>query len=250
MGSGNSTPDFSVTLAMDTCGKYASVALLRGGQLVEETVFATAVGPRASARILADAEMILARHGLCADDLTSLVVTTGPGSFTGVRIALSCAKGLVLARPRITLVGVCSLDALAYPVLGLGQAVLAALNAQKGQVYAALYDTEGNYLLEPAVGYPARLARTVASFLRERVLAVGDGTESYEKDFKAALQDRMVKALASLSNIRASCAALAAMERPKVLDPVFAEPLYLRVPEAEARLGGNKLSPKPTARKS
>ena len=91
---------------------------------------------------------VLAAGGKTMADLTRLAVTTGPGTFTGLRIALSFAQGLGLARG-LPVAGVNSLWAMAAPLLGEGP-VLVASDARLGECYAALYDGDGHEMMAPA----------------------------------------------------------------------------------------------------
>src|SRR5436305_8538873 len=94
-----------LTLAFDTATGVATSALVRDGEVL---------GERASraARVLADAEELLQQAGAQPRELSRLVVGTGPGSFTGVRMGLAAARGLAFA-PELRLAGISTLDALA-----------------------------------------------------------------------------------------------------------------------------------------
>src|SRR5260370_14115304 len=88
-------------------------------------------------------EEVLRMAGLTLRDLTAIAVALGPGSFTGLRIGLSYAKGLAMALG-LGLVGVPTLDAMALcgvgsPFVRIGGTSCPVLDARKGEVYAALY---------------------------------------------------------------------------------------------------------------
>jgi tRNA threonylcarbamoyladenosine biosynthesis protein TsaB len=106
-------------LAIDTATRHASVALYReadagadapGGVLAEYTWYSA---NRHSVQLAPTVDEMLRRQGLSAMDLTAVGVALGPGSFTGLRIGVSVAKGLCLALG-IPIVGVPTLDAMAY----------------------------------------------------------------------------------------------------------------------------------------
>lgn len=84
-----------------------------------------------------------------------VAVTVGPGSFTGIRIGISAAKGIALARD-IPVVGVSTLAAFAAPLIvaGLDGVVAAAMNARNGQIYLAAFAQGGRPLFEPKVIEP------------------------------------------------------------------------------------------------
>src|SRR5437016_5420085 len=94
-----------LVLAFDTATPVATSALLREGGVLGERV------SRAAA-VLADADELLRGAGFAPGDLDALVVGTGPGSFTGIRIGLAAARGLALALG-IPVAGVSTLAALA-----------------------------------------------------------------------------------------------------------------------------------------
>lgn len=122
-------------LALDTTGHFGSVALLEENTLLEEVLMHE---PDGFAQVLFDRIAgLLLRHGLRPADVNCYASATGPGSFTGVRVGLTAAKGLAEANGRL-LVGVSNLRALA----ALGTAPLRAplLDARRGEVYAAVYD--------------------------------------------------------------------------------------------------------------
>ena len=82
---------------------------------------------------------LLADHGVAARDLSALVVTLGPGSFTGVRVALAFCKGLV-AGLAIPLFGIPTPDVLAFPFAFMeGYYLCPLIDAKKGEVFFALY---------------------------------------------------------------------------------------------------------------
>ena len=82
-------------------------------------------------------EATLSKAGVAFDDLDRIAVTTGPGSFTGVRVGVAAARGLALALD-IPAVGIGSLEALASPLVRTARngTVVAALDAKRGEVFA------------------------------------------------------------------------------------------------------------------
>jgi tRNA threonylcarbamoyladenosine biosynthesis protein TsaB len=221
-------------LGCDTSGRTASVALLEGGALTAELTVASPE-PRSS-RLLADIESLLARRGLSPADLDLLVASIGPGSFTGVRVGLASMKGLAYATG-VPLVGVGTLDALAWPLLGRGLPVLAAFDARRSEVYAALFASDGAPLIEAAAWDPARLGRAVAEALPAGdLIGVGDGVEAYAGAMAGALRDRLRPAPSADGVVRASVVARLGLERRDRLVPLAdLEPAYLRRPEAEEK---------------
>jgi tRNA threonylcarbamoyladenosine biosynthesis protein TsaB len=124
-------------LALDTSTSTASLALFDGQRVVSETTWLA--GREHSSRLLVEVEIALDRVGQTPSALTGLVVARGPGSFTGVRVALSVAKGLA-AGLSVPLWGVNSLDVLARAAIGAALPVRAVLEAGRGRYATALYE--------------------------------------------------------------------------------------------------------------
>jgi tRNA threonylcarbamoyladenosine biosynthesis protein TsaB len=126
-------------LAIDTSTQVGGVALSRGGRLLGEDTWQA--GGHQTQQVLPAAARLWERAGYTVRDLALVVVATGPGSFTGLRVGLSLAKGLCLPL-EIPLVGVPTLDALAYQAAGAvtrsGQ-LKAVLSAGRGMYYVGTY---------------------------------------------------------------------------------------------------------------
>jgi tRNA threonylcarbamoyladenosine biosynthesis protein TsaB len=128
-----------VILAIDTTHEFGSIALLKGGELLEETLLHAESG---FGQILyGHLSRTLDRHGCNPQDIECFAAASGPGSFTGVRVGLACVKGLAEAVGRPVVV-VSNLQALA----AFGSAPLRAtvLDARRGEIYGAVYDAELN----------------------------------------------------------------------------------------------------------
>lgn len=222
-----------VVLACDTSTRVGSIALMEGEGLTAESVILAPAKANHSRRLVADIDELLARRELTPSSIDLLVTSLGPGSFTGVRIALATLKGLAYALDR-PLVGVCSLDALAHPLLSRQGCVLAALDARRKEVYAALYSPEGETLLESAAWNPARLAGEVASRCPGPVIGAGEGIVAYRDVFAEGLGDRLVEAEPYHGVIRASVMAHLGQVHPRA----GLEPLYCRRSEAEEKKSG------------
>jgi tRNA threonylcarbamoyladenosine biosynthesis protein TsaB len=123
-------------LALDTSTRIASVAVFDGQQVLSETTWVA--GREHSTRLLVEVGVALERIGRCADDLTGLVVACGPGSYTGVRVALSVAKGMA-GGLGIPVWGVSSLDVLALAAEPSQLPVRVAIEAGRGRYATALY---------------------------------------------------------------------------------------------------------------
>ncbi len=127
-GNRRSMSQFPITLAIDTAAPRLQLALLRADGETDVSLDDIATG---HAEILFDRlAALLARNGLGHADIKRIAVTTGPGSFTGLRIGLSAARGLGLAR-KLPVIGVPSLFALSLEVADGPVTVL--LDARRGE---------------------------------------------------------------------------------------------------------------------
>lgn len=125
-------------LGMDTSGRQATLALIRedGGEL-KTLELATLADGRASEVLVPGIASLLERHGVSKSSLSLLAVASGPGSFTGLRVAVASAKGLAEALA-IPVVAVSILEALALATTIEGQ-VIAVLDAQRDEVFFGDY---------------------------------------------------------------------------------------------------------------
>ncbi len=209
-----------LVMGLDTALKRCSVAILRGGEVLADESLGL---ERGHAEYLAPmAAAALSKAGIAVRDLDRVGVVVGPGGFTGVRVALSFARGLGVGTG-LPIVGVTSLAALAAPL----EASLAApvIDARRGQVYAALYGPGGEVLLPPFVSEPEKALEK----LRERaadaaVMLVGSG---------AGLLGPVPAgwAIEGAEDIDAKAVARLAAAAPVPQGPPA--PLYLRAPDAK-----------------
>jgi tRNA threonylcarbamoyladenosine biosynthesis protein TsaB len=125
-------------LALDTGGTQGSLALAQAGQLVEQVELHSTDG--FGHVVFSDLAALLERHHLAVGHLACIAAAAGPGSFTGIRVALAAAMGLAEA-VGIPVLGVSSLQALAWH----GTAALRApySPAGRGEVYGGLFDAAG-----------------------------------------------------------------------------------------------------------
>lgn len=143
-GGATMSPPMSVLLAIDTAAPRLGLALLAGARIeTDDEPMATGQAERLFPAI----DALLARAGVAYADLTRIAVTTGPGSFTGLRIGLSAARGLGLALD-IPVLGIPSLLALSLSAPG-PSAVL--LDAKRGEAYFQSFGGPAQPLGEGAI---------------------------------------------------------------------------------------------------
>lgn len=218
-------------LALETASLSGSVALSRGGALVEEVRLAD--DRRAVSDLFPSVAALLARHGLQPTDIDVFAFSRGPGSFTGLRVAATIAR-LLQSAAQCRVVAVPTLEVIPANVLACDPRpalVAPLLDAKRGQVYAALYRVHDDVLtlVEPAA------IRDPQTWLgaHEGVLAVGDGLRWHAEACRAAgamiADERLWRPRAShTAAIGARLAASGGFCAPHEITP-----LYLRPPECE-----------------
>ena len=128
----------SVLLAIDTAAPRLALAILRDGDHVDTLIEDMATGQ--AERLFPALDDLLGRSGVTYKDLTRVAVTTGPGSFTGLRIGLSAARGLGLAL-NVPVLGIPSLFVLSLTSQCDPVAVL--LDAKRGEAYFQTFSGPG-----------------------------------------------------------------------------------------------------------
>jgi tRNA threonylcarbamoyladenosine biosynthesis protein TsaB len=241
-------------LALDTSTSAASLALVSTAEPAETLAeLDWSVGQRHSTELLLRLEWLLAIAGGRMEQLTSVAVATGPGSFNGLRVALSTAKSLSLARG-IPLYGVPTLDICAWGYAYMTGPIWAILEAGRGQVYAARYEGPARSAdgWKPTGEYETLTPEELAA----RALAEPEGAlfcGEWRPETRAALDARLaglgerarfasrlrIRRGVWLAELALSRAALGLRD-----DPARIEPLYLRRPAITT--SGKRGVPPPT----
>jgi tRNA threonylcarbamoyladenosine biosynthesis protein TsaB len=220
-------------LAADTSTATGSVALLQDDQVLAE--WSLHSSQTHNRRLLKMVDIVLQQAGCPVADVDGFAVTTGPGSFTGLRIGLSTMKTLAwsLQKPYV---GISSLDALAAAFAFTSLPVCPVLDARKKQIYFALYRPDGCGSLVRQGPYRVTPPAELIQHILEPTIFCGDGWLLYRDLLQPDLGALAVTPPAPYHTIRA--AFVAAMARQKILagvaeDPMAGIPLYVRPSEAE-----------------
>lgn len=214
-------------LAVETSSLAGGVALLDDERLVAEYLLDVSVTH--SERLMAAIDRVLTDARWTARELGGLAVAVGPGSFTGLRIAVSTVKGLGLAL-RLPIAAVPTLDAMAAALPWAALPVCPVLDARKGEVYASLYRWDG-YAMRRQWEYLALSPAALAERLTEPVIVAGDGAPVIRSPHARLLPPP--RRLPS-----PACVGLLGLERLRRGETVAAAalaPLYLRPSEAELK---------------
>jgi tRNA threonylcarbamoyladenosine biosynthesis protein TsaB len=214
-------------LAVETSSLAGGVALLDDERLVAEYLLDVSVTH--SERLMAAVDQVLAGARWPPRTLDALAVAIGPGSFTGLRIAVSTVKGLAVALG-IPIAAVPTLDAMAAALPWAALPVCPVLDARKGEVYASLYRWDGE-AMRREWDYLALAPEALAARLTEPVILLGDGAP--------AIQSPHARALPAPRRVPSpACVGALGLDRLRRGDTVAAaalEPLYLRPSEAELK---------------
>ncbi len=226
-----------LVMGIETSTMQGGVALVSEQGLLSE--YLLNVKATHTERLLPSIDRLLQDAGITMNRVEGLAVSVGPGSFTGLRIGLSTAKGLAVAAGK-PLVGVPTLEAMAWTLPFCAHPICPILDARKNEVYCALFRHEGGRLvrlMEDAALSPDLLI----SWIREPTVFLGNGLAIYSDLLKSRLKELAL--FAPLAHRGGRAAAVAELGRGRLLlgeqdgIPELA-PRYLRPSEAELkRLG-------------
>lgn len=176
-----------------------------------------------SRRLMPAVEFLLASAGLAPAEVEAYAVTTGPGSFTGLRVGLATVQGLALAAGAPCL-GLSTLDVLAARIEGAADALVALMDAQRDEVFGARYDGRARCQGDRRIG-------SIESFIEglpEHTAFFGDAVDRY----RDAILDRLPTALFPRRS-RYLAGTLGLLAEPALaagrgVPPAALRPLYLR----------------------
>jgi tRNA threonylcarbamoyladenosine biosynthesis protein TsaB len=217
-------------LALDTSTRLAGIALYSGeAGLVSEWTWHSA--NRHTVELMPRVAQMLAQSGAAIADLQAVAVALGPGSFTGLRVALAAAKGLTMAG-NLALLGVPTLDAVAYPHSRQSLPVIAIVQAGRGRVCWALYE-HGPCGMAASTPYGLAAIPALAAALSRPTLIAGELAPADREELSRLAEERAVLLPPALATRRPGYLAeigwgrFAAGERD---DPASLSPIYLHEP--------------------
>lgn len=180
----------------------------------------------------------LARASLELEAVDAVAVSIGPGSFTGLRIGLAFAKGLVFAG-RARLVGVSTLEALAVAADAAGGTALwVAIDARKREVYAAPFVADGPGKVRRVGPDEAMAPAALAARMASEALLLGDAAGVYP-ELGGHGRRRSLDDLPAWGSIVARLGE-GALAREEAVNPGEIEPGYLRLPDARLPQGPSR----------
>jgi tRNA threonylcarbamoyladenosine biosynthesis protein TsaB len=220
-------------LGIDTATPQVGCAI--GGHEGVLAGFHAARGKRHAETLVPAIDFCRSKARIELNEIGVVAVDIGPGMFTGLRVGVATAKAMASAL-RVPMVGVPSLDLLAFPLRWTDRRIVSVIDAGRSEVFYAFYrQVPGGLqrLSEMAVGSAAQLCSEIQA-TGEECLAVGDGALRYAVDLCELREVEVVEAgyaypsaasLVQLAHARAL--------REEFVNPWELTPIYLRKPDAE-----------------
>lgn len=225
-----------LALAFDTSTSLCTVALGTTSKLYGEV---NILAPRAHMeKLLPSVDKVLKASGCALDEVETIIVGIGSGSFTGLRIGVATARALAQVL-RSSIVGVPSLDVLAYQFLGWNKLICSVVDAKRGEVYAAVYLPAKTLerLTDYMVVTPSALSDFLASsFKGKSLILTGDGLEPYGSFLQNKMSGNIFLANSRYWYPQAAYLlplGLARLEEGKGGSFFDLRPLYVRLSQAE-----------------
>lgn len=219
-------------LGIETSTMTGSVALMDEERLIAE--YTLNLRETHTSRLMPAIDRILKDASLTLKDLDGIAVSLGPGSFTGLRIGIATAKGLAQGL-NIPIVGIPTLDGLAFNLFHYKDLICPILDARKGEVYCALYRNRKR-LTKHMACEPDELLKKIALRVKgqgSRAIFLGDGIEVYGDLIKKKLGKKAVFAPKARRLPSASSIAelgLRKLRGKKKSELSTLKPIYVRAP--------------------
>ncbi|WP_028309731.1 tRNA (adenosine(37)-N6)-threonylcarbamoyltransferase complex dimerization subunit type 1 TsaB [Desulfitibacter alkalitolerans] len=226
-----------IVLGIDSSTQVNTIALLQDGQLLCEAILNTRKNH--SQRLMPMIDILLKEAGLTIENVDGVAVSSGPGSFTGLRIGMTTGKALAWSRNK-PLVGIPSLDGVAFNAQGVTGTICPILNAKRNEVYTALYKMvkgELQRISDYMAVEPLELIKRLQN--QSQVTLLGDGIEEFISIFAENLGDRLAVPSSANRLPRASHIAYLGWRRllkGEADDVINLVPLYVRKADAEIKL--------------
>ena len=225
-------------LSLECSAGPASAAVIQDGVIIASAFLNRKITH--SQTLLTMVEDVLHRSALTVDELDGIAVSSGPGSFTGIRIGISAVKGLAAAH-RIACVGVSTLRGMAENLRGENGLVCAVMDARCNQVYNALFSSQNGELTRLCEDRALSFDELIFSLKEQNpdtpVILVGDGAELFYNYAAEQLPLRLANEQLRFQNAcGVGLAALEDFKNNNTQSALELLPCYLRLPQAEREL--------------
>lgn len=220
-------------LGIETATQQVSVAI--GGHEGVLALFEVSRGRRHAETLAPAIEFVCRQADIEIAEFGAIAVDMGPGLFTGLRVGLAAAKAMAQAL-RVPMIGITSLDLVAFPLRHGTKTVAAVLDARKGEIYFAFYrPVPGGMqrVTEPRIGSCEDLIGELMARNTD-IVCVGDGALRYRDEITSAVRCDFVEEFMSYP----SSGPLVQLAHAKALredwvNPWEIQPMYLRLPDAQ-----------------
>jgi len=217
-------------LAINTSTKQFGVGIVsEDGVVVSEYILPSMKS--GSTLLVPSLELVMRHSGIDIRELTCIAVAIGPGSFTGLKVGLSVAKGMCFSLD-IPVIGISSLEALAIQLPDIKVPITTIMDSRKREYFVAQFVWDGDRLIRKGTDEYLMLEEFPDRF-KDKTIFIGNDYETQSCALKEVMGEEVLMASSHLWHIRASGIGILAVERLKrkeLDDPLLIEPIYLRPP--------------------
>jgi len=216
-------------LAIDTSTDTASLALVRDGYILAELTWRC--GQNHTRQLMPNLQHLLQQLELSPSAITGIIVARGPGSFNGLRVGISAAKGLAFSLG-VPIVGISSLEAEAYQHAETGLPVCPIFNAGREEIATAMYQRRDGKWLQLA-DEDITTVDVLCSGITTETIFCGEYVPQVAPQIKGLLKEKAIIPSA-IANLRRSGflaeLGLKRLEAGDTDEPATLQPVYLRRP--------------------
>ena len=175
-------------LAIDSSAISAGCAIVDDNDIIAESF--VKVGLTHSETLMPMIANTLANAKLKAEDIDFYAVSSGPGSFTGIRIGVAAIKGMAFTH-NTPCIGVSTLEAIAWNCRGMDGVICAVMDARRQQVYNALFRADGNKLTRLCDDRAVSMEDLAAELInqKQKVYLAGDGASLFHETMGLSIPD-------------------------------------------------------------
>jgi tRNA threonylcarbamoyladenosine biosynthesis protein TsaB len=213
-------------LSIETSTQKISLALLKKD---EELIIEYDSNEVHSNIILNEIKTLLSKSNISIQKIDGIVYSAGPGSFTGIRVAMGVALGLAYPE-KIPVVGINCLESLALQANS--KYILSTIDARMGEIYMALYENKNNTkkleaVIEPLVCNPQNLPK-IDDEIMDNLTILGTGFLEYKELFKGSYSKAKEFILNSPEKLSIFQAEVGKLKLPDKFDLNIVQPIYIR----------------------
>ncbi len=221
-------------LAIDTSTDTASLALVQDGEVLAELTWRC--GQNHTVELLSRLAHLLSQANLNLKSTSGIIIARGPGSFNGLRVGVSTAKGLAFSLG-VPIVGIGTLEVEAYQYAETGLPICPIFNAGRGEIATAIYQKKGNKWHQ-LVAEHITTVDALCSLITTKTVFCGEFIPTIATQLRKRLKQKAVILSSAALFRRASFLAELGLRRLKAGDydnPASLQPIYLRRPPITTR---------------